>query len=50
MGSLLTSKIELNEESKERMKLVGLRADSELLVDEGDELLEFVALLSKNFE
>ena len=50
MGSLLTYKIELNEESKERKKLVGLRADSELPVDEGDELSEFVALLPKNFK
>ena len=50
VGSLLTFEKELNKESKERKKLVGLRAKSELLVDEGNELSESVALLSKNFE
>ena len=50
MGSLLMFEMELNEESKERKKLVGLRAKSKLHVDEGNELSEYVALLSKNFE
>ena len=50
MGSLRTFEIEVNEKSKERKKLVGLRAEFELPVDEGNELLEYVALLSKNFE
>ena len=50
MGSLLMFEIELNEESKERKKLMGLRDKSEPPVDEGNELLEFVALLSKIFE
>ena len=35
MGSLLMFEIELNEESKERKKLVGLRAKSELPVMKG---------------
>ena len=42
--------IELNEESKERKKLMGLRVESEPPIDEGNELSEFVALISKNFE
>ena len=46
MGSLLLFEIDLNEESKERKKL----DKSEPPVDEGNELLEFMALLSKNFE
>ena len=50
MGSLLTFEIELNEESKERKKLVGLRVESKPPIDEGNELSEFVALLSKKFE
>ena len=50
MGSLLTFEIEPNEEFKERNKPVGLRAKYGLLVDEGNELLEYVALLSNNFE
>ena len=37
IGSLRTFEIELNEESKERKKLVGLRAGSELYNDEGSE-------------
>ena len=50
MGSLLTLEIELNEESKEIKKLVGLRVEFELLDVEGNNLLESVALMSKNFE
>ena len=50
MESLLTFEIELNEESKEMKKLVGLRAESEQPVDEGNELSESMAFLSKNFE
>ena len=50
MGSLLTFKIELNKESQERKKLVGLRVESKLPVNEGNELSEYVALLSNNFE
>ena len=50
MGSQRTFEIKLNEESKERKKLMGLRAESELPNDEGSEFLELVALLSKNFE
>ena len=41
--------IELNEESKERKKLVGLTVEFEPPVDEGNELSKFMALLSKNF-
>ena len=37
MGSLRSFEIELSEEAKERKKLVGLRAKSELPNDEGDE-------------
>ena len=40
----------MNEESKEKIKIVELRAESELPIDEGNELLESIALLSKNFE
>ena len=40
----------MNEESKEKNKIVELRAESELPIDEGNELLESIALLSKNFE
>ena len=47
MGSLGKFEIELTEESKERKKLVELWAKFKLLVDEGNELCEFVALLSK---
>ena len=50
MRSLLTFEIELNEDSNERMKLVGLRVETKLLVDEGNGLSESMALLSKNFE
>ena len=50
MVSPLTCEIALNEESYDRKKLVGLKAKSELPVDEGNELSEFVALWSKNFE
>ena len=50
MGSILTFEIGLNEESKERKKLVGLRAEFKPHVDEGNEVLEFVSLLPKNFE
>ena len=46
----LTFEIELNEESYDRKKLEGLKAKSELPVDEGNELSEYVALWSKNFE
>ena len=42
--------IELSEESKERKKLVGLRVESKQALDEGNDLSESVALLSKNFE
>ena len=31
-------------------KLMGLRAESKLPVDEGNELFEYMALLIKNFE
>ena len=50
MGFLQTFEIELNEESKERKKLVGLRVESELPNDESSEYSELVALLSNNFE
>ena len=50
MGSLLTFEIEINEDSKEKKKIVELRAESELPIDERNELLESIALLSKNFE
>ena len=50
MRSLRTFEIELNEESKERKKLVGLRSKSKLPNDEGSEFSKLVALLSKNFE
>ena len=50
MGSLLAFEIELNEEFKERKKIVGLRVESELPVDEGSELSESEAYMSKNFE
>ena len=49
-GSLLTFEIKMNEVSTERKKLVGLRAEFELLVDEENELSESMALMSKNFE
>ena len=38
MGSLLTFEIYMNEESKEKNKIVELRAESELPIDEGNEL------------
>ena len=38
LGSLLMHEIELNEEFKERNKLIGLRVEFELPVDEGKEL------------
>ena len=50
MGSLRAFEIEPSEESKERKKLEGLRAESELPNDEGIEFSEVMALLSKNFE
>ena len=50
IGSLRTFEIELSKESKERKKLMELRAKFELPNDEGSEFLESVALLSKNFE
>ena len=50
MGSLLMFEIELNKESKERKKLIRLRVESKLLVDEGNELSESMTLLSNNFE
>ena len=50
IGSLRTFEIELSEESKERKKLVGLRVESELINHKGNEFLESMALLSKNFE
>ena len=40
MGSLRSFEIELSEKSEERNKLMGLRAESELPVDEGSKLLE----------
>ena len=40
MGSLRTFEIELSEKSEERNKIMGLRAESELPVDEGSKLLE----------
>ena len=49
-GSLRSFEIELNDESKERKKLVGLRVESELPSDKGSEFSKLVAMLSKNFE
>ena len=46
MESLLTFELKLNEESKERNKLVGLRAESKLPTDEGNEVSKSLALLS----
>ena len=43
MGSLLKFEIELNEEYKERKKLVRLRVESELPVDEGNKLSKSIA-------
>ena len=50
MGSLQTFEIELSEEFKERKKLVELKVESELPNDDGYELFESMALLSKKFE
>ena len=49
IGSLRTLEIELSEESKERKKLLRLRAESELPNDEDNEFSELVTLLTKNF-
>ena len=50
MVSVCRFEIELSEESKEMNKLVGLRTEFELPVDERNELSESVTLLLKFFE